>query len=199
MVNLNILKNMHNYDVIDINTDDGRFQISFENVQDLYWTYRPTISMYDCPDVKSFKITKENYYLYEALDELYSAIINDKPHSNCPFDYYGKDNKVPSYNSAKAIGLLVDNKIEWRSDDFDFDDASILSIEKVKDVFCITFQKSNSTGLHLTFAVRFRNDGSSYSPFNITFMNMYNKLKKYDYQMHIEEILYEQDKVKRLK
>lgn len=48
--------------------------------------------------------------------------------------------------------------------------------------------------------IRIRNSGSSYDPFNIVFMKMYNKMKKIDdtkdigHQIHIEEYLYNKEK-----
>ena len=52
--------------------------------------------------------------------------------------------------------------------------------------------------------IRFRNSGSSYDPFNIVFMRMYEKMKQvdhvndYGHQIHIEEYLYNQNKIKKL-
>ena len=41
--------------------------------------------------------------------------------------------------------------------------------------------------------IRFRNSGSTYDPFNIIFMRMFNKLQEYIpeyHQIHIEEMNY---------
>ena len=52
--------------------------------------------------------------------------------------------------------------------------------------------------------IRFRNSGSSYDPFNIVFMRIYEKMKRvdnindYGHQIHIEEYLYNQNKIKKL-
>lgn len=52
--------------------------------------------------------------------------------------------------------------------------------------------------------IRFRNSGSSYDPFNIVFMRMYRKMKQiddvndYGHQIHAEEYLFNQNKVKKL-
>ena len=49
--------------------------------------------------------------------------------------------------------------------------------------------------------IRFRNSGSSYDPFNIVFMKMYNEMKNIDdindigHQIHIEEYLYNKEKI----
>ena len=47
--------------------------------------------------------------------------------------------------------------------------------------------------------IRFRNSGSTYTPFNNVFMRMYNQFLEYEpdfHQIHIEEILYK-EKVKK--
>ena len=66
--------NSHGYDVFDIITDDGTFEISYENNLDLYWRYIYTNSIDKERNTKTFKITKENYYLYSLFLELYQLL-----------------------------------------------------------------------------------------------------------------------------
>ena len=82
------------------------------------------------------------------------------------------------------------------------DIASRLVIEKENEKFKITFIKSKKDyeGLFRTYAVRFRNSGSRYKPFNASFMYMYNSLKEYNpeyQQIHMEEYLYNQKVLKK--
>ena len=59
-----------------------------------------------------------------------------------------------------------------------------------KDSFKLTFTFKEKW----TRSIRFRNSGSSYQPFNILFMDVFNKLQEYDpnyHQMHIEEYAYQ--------
>jgi hypothetical protein len=45
-----------------------------------------------------------------------------------------------------------------------------------------------------TLTIRFRNSGSTYDPFNIVFMKMYQRLQEYNpdyHQIHIEETIYQ--------
>ena len=194
MIDIDIQKNLNDYDVIYIKTDDGAFSISYGGNLDLYWIYHSNKSFLETPNENTITITKENYYLYTCFTELFEAIKNDTPNSNSSWEY-DKDNKVPEYNSSKKIGLLINNSICWHSDDFAYDEASSVTIQKEEDEFKVTFKKSSNKEYFQTFSVRFRNSGSRYSPFNATFMHMYNKLKEYDYQVHFEEILYQQKKL----
>lgn len=203
MLEIEKSKNSFCYDVFTIDTDSGKFQISFENNLDLYWGFIPNKSMLECSDSYSFYITKENYFLYDTFLELYNAIKNKEPYNNYPYEIEDEfRNKRVKYGSNFYIdSLYKDGKIEWHSDDFPYDEGSILSIEKNgDDKFIITFNKSNNNHFLKTFYVRIRNSGSFYHPFNISFMNMYNKLKQYDssyHQVHIEEYLYEKKVLKR--
>ena len=63
-------KNSNNYDTFDISTDNGTFQITFEGNQDLYWSYLYQGSIDKVPDHASFRITKENYFIYSLFDEI---------------------------------------------------------------------------------------------------------------------------------
>jgi hypothetical protein len=60
MLEIKRKKNGHGYDVFDIITDDGTFEISYENNLDLYWRYIYRDSIDKVCNTKTFKITKEN-------------------------------------------------------------------------------------------------------------------------------------------
>lgn len=194
MINIDIYKNSNDYDVIYVKTDDGDFSISFAGNLDLYWSYHSNKPFLETPYENTITITKENYYLYGCFEQLFESIKNDTPNSNSLFEC-DKSNKVPEYNSSSNIGLLMKDTICWRSDDFSYDEASSVTIKREEEEFKVTFKKSSNKEYFQTFSVRFRNSGSRYDPFNGTFMNMYNKLREYDYQIHFEEILYQQKKM----
>lgn len=170
-----------------INTDDGVFDILFMGNFDLYWRYCYSGNILQTDDEKTFYITKENYYLFSLFDDLYNNVKNYKVFSN---DIFNEELKIADkFNDVK---LFVDDKIEWYSDDFDYEDASVLRIERLLDCYKVTFVKSKDRH-HLTYSVRFRNSRSRYHPFNILFMNMYLELCSNDfsyYQIHMEEYLY---------
>lgn len=185
-------KNGYNYDVFCIHTDEGEFYISFENNLDLYWSYIPEKSILDCDDTKEFTITKENDFIYDAFNELYNAIKFSMPYRNSLYETDLKYKKYKTYNWNQEQVLFKNGVIEWHSDDFNYDNASVVSIDKTEKGFKVIFKKSIDDGLFISFFVRFRNSGSSYTPFNIPFMSMYQKLKQYDFdyhQMSIDEYL----------
>lgn len=197
--------NSHGYDVFDIVTDNGIFQISYENNLDLYWRYIYFNSIDKESNQKVFKITKENYYLYALFNELYNAIKEKKPYKTFPsiIDEDLRNKKLKYYGGYE---LYNNRTITWYSDDFcEFANASNFSIKKQKDYFLVTFVKSKTEYdngfVFPTYSVRIRNSGSRYEPFNNAFMGMYQKLKKYNFdyhQIHIEEYLYENKLKKRV-
>ena len=182
-------KNGHDFDRLSIKTDEGIFYISVEGTLDLYWTYIPNKSILETPNSYTFTITKENYLIYEEFLKLYNNIREKKPYYNISYETKIKDEKVDDN------GLFIDNTIKWHSDEFIYEYASILTIEKLQDTFNVTFEKSkeHNENFYMTYAIRIRNSGSRYYPYNIPFMNMYHNLKQYEpdcHQIHIEEYIY---------
>lgn len=99
---------------------------------------------------------------------------------------------------------LVNNGIiTWKSDEYFDEITPYVMIKKQNDSYYLEFYKpsipdkyKNEVDLALSdprsITIRFRNSGSSYEPFNICFMKLYNALCKLDYeyhQIHIEEYL----------
>ena len=205
MLEIKRKKNSHGYDVFDIITDNGIFEISYENNLDLYWRYIYRDSIDKVCNTKTFKITKENYYLYCLFLELYQAIKEKKPYKTFP-NYIDEDLRNKKIKYYGGYELYKNSTITWYSDDFaEFANASNFEIKKEKDYYLVTFVKSkieDCNGFHFpTYSVRIRNSGSRFDPFNNTFMGMYQRLKDYNpeyHQIHIEEYLYnEKDKVKK--
>ena len=105
-----------------------------------------------------------------------------------------KEKKLAAYK------LLFDGeKIEWHSDDDSYDRAEVLTIKKVNDNFLLEFTSPKIDDFDFiyrtigTTGIRFRNSGSTYDPYNVIFMRMFNKLQEYDpdyHQLHIEELTY---------
>ena len=191
MLELTKKENGLGYEQYYITTEEGTFEISFQGNLDLYWRYIYKGSILNCEDTHKFTISKENYFLYQLFEELYENIYNNTP--------FGDDQTYMSLNYP----LVTNGIIDWHSDDFNYDKASRLMIEKNGEDFGVTFQKSEedlTDGMFMTYAVRFRNSGSRYDYYNIPFMNMYNNLKNYDFdfhQIHMEEYLAKQKKLTR--
>lgn len=195
-------QNERGYYRFSIKTDEGTIFVSFENNLDLYMSCEHEGNMLEAPLVKNFTITKENYEIYQIFDNLYHRVTTGFPHDG--IDEEDKDiffRWLLSENNPEA--LVKDGIICWHSDDYYYENASVVCIEKVGDKFVITFKKSKlayDDGLLMTYAVRIRNSGSRYNPFNCAFMQMYQELKGYNpeyHQIHLEELAYDAKKLNR--
>lgn len=206
MVEINKIKDVEGYDRFKITTENGSFDIMFGGNLDLYWYYWPEENYKDWPLAKTFTISKENYFIYQKLDELYKNIKEQKP-------YQSKDENVSTvFDSSKLINesprsqysyknLFQNDIIKWYSDDAPLEEASMLEIKSQEDKYIITFHQGKEDFGFPTYAIRFRNSGSRYEPYNLAFMNMYNSLSEYNpnyHQIHIEEYLYNK-KLQKLK
>lgn len=206
MVEIKKTKDVEGYDRFKITTENGSFDIMFGGNLDLYWYYWPEENYKDWPLAKTFTISKENYFIYQKLDELYKNIKEQKP-------YQSKDENVSTvFDSSKLINesprsqysyknLFQNGIIKWYSDDAPLEEASMLEIKSQEDKYIITFHQGKEDFGFPTYAIRFRNSGSRYEPYNFAFMNMYNSLSEYNpnyHQIHIEEYLYNK-KLQKLK
>lgn len=204
MLKVTKTQNSHGYDIFIITTDEGAFEISFQNNLDLYWRYIYEGSILKTPEQKKFLITKENYFIYELFETLYNSIQKGE----IKF-YEVEESEEPDLNNkinalqTPAHTLLYDNGIiSWHSDDSVYETSSCLLIEQLSEQYKITFKKGivdNILNL-LTYSVRISNSGSRYNMFNIPFMNMYNSLREYEpehHQIHIEELIYQKKLIRK--
>ena len=101
--------------------------------------------------------------------------------------------------------------ITWVSDETGFEVANKVLIHKLDDRFLIEFKTQTNIeeyemedDIPGTMGIRFRNSGSRYMPFNAVFMRMFREMQSiddvndYGHQMHMEEYLYEKNKMKKL-
>jgi|GEM_PF-5322597 len=152
-----------------ITTDEGKFEIVFAGNLDLYWSYMYQGSLLDAPESKSFTITKENYYLFSLIDQLYEDIKNCNLFEVDEYDiarcknieeienqYIEKvklNNQFRKQQDIKPDRLFRNGTIEWHCDDFPYDESGIVKIEKEEDVFRLTFSKnkqfSHTAFLHI--------------------------------------------------
>lgn len=141
-----------------------------------------------------FYITKEDYEIYCIFDNLYKEIIEGHPFGFD--DDSGIDYK--NYGEYKAL-VDGDNNITWISDEGPDNSADKLVMSKInEDEYKLTFVR-NEIEEEFYFkcvdgiAVRFRNHGSRYKPFNASFMEMYHRMQDIDenyHQIHMEEFVY---------
>ena len=191
--------NTYNYEIFQ---DDKIMYLSFEGNFDFYMS---AFSRKDHLQKKiCFTITKENYFIYSLFSDLFDEITNcdifkvDTLHLEFMDDeeekkeYIDRINKMnedlKTYSPYK--NLVKRNLITWKSDDRDYGNPDFVKIYKGDDAFYITFVRQ-SKHLHIGTSVRFRNSGSSYQPFNMSFMRLFNKLQEYDpdyHQIHMEEL-----------
>lgn len=210
--------------IISFQEQEKQFSISFGGNFDLYWTIRSK----DENDCHDFIITKENYEVYRLFEELFDDIENIKifTDSTIPFyiesneekqDYINEmeceKNKYRLYNYSNYNELFdkQNNTITWYSDETNHEVANILKIKKEEETFKLEFyiqphkkEYDRDFNTRNYIPIRFRNSGSSYDPFNVIFMRMYDKMKQIDdindfgHQVHIEEYLYNHNKIKKL-
>lgn len=194
----------------DIVTDEGCFIIEYRGNLDLYFRCQYQGSILKCEDKLDFYITKENYYLYSLFDTLYNRVKNyeifsndqnEKSHNEFwleeDVDTNQRIRERDTYNPRR---LFQNNCIKWHSDDYNYEDASVLEIGKLEDMYQITFHKGKEWGDFFTYAVRIRTHGSRYGYFCMVFMDLYHALCHYDeeyHQIHMEEYLYQKKRVKK--
>lgn len=215
--------------IISFKELDKQFDVSFSGNGDLYWT----ICSENVNDDNNFIITKENYEVYRLFEELFDDIENIKIDDDEEYiTFYLKTeeekqeyiknqkdeieyekNKYRLFNLSNYNELFdkENNTITWYSDETSHEVANILKIKKENESFELKFyiqpyiegyDRDFNSLYHIP--IRFRNSGSSYDPFNIVFMRMYEKMKRvdnvndYGHQIHIEEYLYNQNKIKKL-
>jgi len=199
------------------------FEICFSGNLDLYFILRN----YDSDP--TFLIGKDNYQVYEIFDALYREIMNGITSSPIDYDwenfccdltgedYAQKIIEIEKSNEEKRkrnielainLGLIDNDEIIWKCDDFEHDIAPFFKITKLTNSYLITFcvpipskvldyyEKQMLLDFNKHISIRIRNNGSSYITFNIPFMKAFNSLLEIpdDYhQVHIEEYMIEQE------
>jgi len=173
---------------------------------------------------EKFIITKENYFIYQLFEELINDIENSRIYLpvedelKLKFDELYENTRESSkercdilnqhYKKYFRYKLLFENGVIcWHSDEHIFEDADRVKIIKLEDNIILDFSrppvKEEEKIYHLPgrIAIRFRNSGSNYDPYNIIFMRMFQKLQEYDpsyHQIHIEELEYQKKLKKQL-
>ena len=175
MINVIKKKDLDNTYGIFIETDQGSFVFTFCGNLDLYFSYFGEDRLKK--EEHSFILNENDDFLYKTFDNLYNAIVNEKPLGN------GYDNSDLVYEHKNlSYPLLNNNVVEWHSDDSPYDEAAVLLIKKMDKSYKITIKEGIIADIGMrTASVRFRNHGSIYEPYNVTFMNLYNDLCKHDF------------------
>ena len=159
-------------------TEEGTFKIFNDYDLNLYWA--PSVSDDDLNKKSlSFTVTNEDKYVYRLFSELYDSFVNFQPFK---YSRYNRDEDVVD---KLEYPIVKNSNIDWHSDGFSYDAASILNINKdEKNNYVVTFNKSKMVSDNIsnfeTFAVQFSSGISRYDPYNVTFIEMYNQLRDYD-------------------
>lgn len=185
---MSIEKTRLNYEIGDyysfeIKLDEGTFDIIFAGNLDLYWDYTCKYDELKSSDKKEFFVSRKDGYIYELIEELYENIINYNVFSDDLENNEEIKKKMIESDVSNPRKLCKNGVIDWHSDDYSYDDASRLIIEKDGDLYRITFVKGLTDYFRPTFAIRICNSGSRYQEFNNCFMKMYNKLIDYEPSM----------------
>ena len=207
MINISKYKSKFGASDICICDGDKKFQLFFGGDLDLYWASN---------DVVRFNITKENYFLYSLVEDLYERVkecrvfeVDDAELSFCDTSedvdklYKRKEesNKyLKRFGSYKKLFDSSTGIISWHDDESIFEEGNVVNIIPGDEEFVLEFVPGIKCDPYDMIGIRFRNSGSTYTPFNSVFMRMFNQLQDYDpnnHQIHIEEYLYNQ-KVKKI-
>ncbi len=165
----------------------------------------------------TFLIGKDNYAVYQIFDHLYHDVMNGITFDDClSYDLdeeekrrreeWKENTRKDNLRIAAETGLIINNEIVWKSDEFPHDIAPYFRIAKYPNSYLITFDRPDITQNELdsleefllynnASSVRIRNSGSAYGLFNVPFMKAYRSLlamhSEYP-QVHIEEYILEQ-------
>lgn len=194
------------YSDIEISDNNSKLSIFFGGDDDLYWSIidKNIKPSHDFPQKIYINITKENYALYTAFDNLYEDIKNINITDRILTDI---EKKRYAFNDSYKE-LFSNNRVTWYSDEAEHEFANYLIINKLNDVYNVEFytqpyEKNNQYEFrnYNRISIKICNSGSRYKPFNVIFMKMYNSLFNMDdayekgHQIHFEEYLFNKNKV----
>ena len=180
MERLKVTKSEEEYPCITLSyNDEISLNILFAGNLDLYFIFNGANKS------QKFIIDESNVRVYDIFNKLYNDLIDCK----LPFD-----SSKERLRRLTNYSLLVQNNIiTWKSDDYPFDIGPSFKIEKINEKFIITFDRGKEDEYNINnrrVAVRIRNSGSLYHPFNANFMTLYHELCNLDLkQIYIDEIM----------
>lgn len=214
MMEIKKIKSQFGASDISICSGEKKFQLFFGGDLDLYWSCIDLSQ--ETNDVVRFCVTKENYFLYSLVEDLYERVkdcrvfeVDDAELSFCETseevsELYKRKEQSNSYlknfGSYKKLFDTSTGIISWHDDESIFEEGNVVNIIPGDEEFILEFVPGIKCDPYDMIGIRFRNSGSTYTPFNSVFMQMFNRLQEYDpdnHQIHIEEYLYDQ-KVKKI-
>ena len=160
---MHCLKKDNQCNEFEVIANEGIFNIYCDINSNIYWS--PSIyDMLVSSSEYKYTLNKDDRYAYNIFNKLYDDII----HSDA---------------SCENVQLIENGKINWHSDCFDYDAASVLTISKDEyDNFIIHFRTSkmvlDDVSSFVSPAVQINITNSRYAPYHRAFIDMYESLEK---------------------
>jgi len=153
------------------------------------------IDLFSDGEDNSFEITKENNEIYKLFDKMFNSISNCQIVEDFDFDIEMGFNPADETNkeiknSQIYKELFFKNSINYHSDNYVYEEATILKIEQSQDKYILNFISKEKDIMPF---IEVTNSGSRYGLLHIPFMYLYNDLCKIDpdyHQIDIEEYAY---------
>ena len=177
MNNLEVLLRDGQTDYNDIHIQNGNkiFSMCFMRVGDLFWY----INKSEPNSTKeTFDIPATEIEIYKLFDELYKRISTANIFDNSSDEYLEERLTRRNFFNKST------KTIEWHSDATYFESDDVVKITQQENNYHIEFTRPKEYedpfhwGSNKIIAIRFRNSGSYYDPFNIAFMRMFNSAQK---------------------
>ena len=161
----------------DIHIQEGHkiFSMCFMGVGDLFWHINKSEPN---STIETFDIPSTEIEIYKLFDDLYKSISTANIFDNQSDEYLEKKLTERNFfdNTTKTI--------EWHSDATYFESDDIVKIIRQNNNYHLEFTRPEQYedpyhwGSKKIIAIRFRNSGSYYAPFNVAFMRMFNNAQK---------------------
>lgn len=177
MTKLTMDTNLEGATVVNIETEEGLFYMYLGNDLNIYFDY----SNNDIDDKRdySFRVVNDNSFVYNSFNNLYDSFMSEKPYK------YSDSLYNPEYiyplSDCKINPVDANGRINIHNEGEDVDSADRLIIEKDDNSdYIVTFKKGvNIMPGNGMCKVYIKNGGSSYDPYNLPFVIMYNKLRNH--------------------
>ena len=209
---MKIIKILSEIGTMDIRIEESEnkyLDIVFGGTGDIYWIFdnQEVAYLKEDPMYDTLIIPKTDYDIYKIFEELYNDLINGKiyypekiqsyylnidPEAQEKENKRCEDSNERIKNSSRYKKLVNNEVITWYSDEEYKDNAEIVRISKQMDYILREFirqTKEDEQGqirLPGWYSIRFRLDGSTYTPCDTVFWRHFNNLQQYEPIIHNE-------------
>ena len=201
------IKSGFGYDDIVLIQDNLKLKIELGFNGDLYWYIQYSEKQ---ENKVTFEISKKESEMYNIFSELYEIIKNREIYKVNSYELEfceTEEEKKELYERKRNLNenasvyinynlLFQDKTISWHSDSTIYDEANIVNISKTEEKIILEFILYNKD-MADEDSIRFSNSGSRYKPFNLVFMEMFQKLQQINLSYNKQEES-KQKKIRRL-